>query len=160
MSTENRPQFKLNVGPEYFSVSNSEQVEALEWYREQLNNLPEMKVESFPVTGAGGWEAKLTPEAEVEAVTGRHFTIEGRRVTTPTFLWNQPIIVQRSEEFINKVGETDKISGIVLLLTDPRDRIFVSVVQEPGIQAQAVEGKKSTQLFVRHFKEALRSFSN
>jgi len=142
MTQENKPEFRLNVVPEVSRVVGVEQKEAIDWYTEQLRNLPEMKVGSFPVTGAGGWEAKLTPEGQVEAVTGRHFTIEGRKVTTPTFGWNQPIIVQRSEELITNEGEIDRISGIVLLLEDIHGRIFVSVAQEPGIKAQIFEGKE------------------
>lgn len=142
MTAEKRPEFRLNVVSEVSRVVDAKQKEARDWYTEQLRSLPEMRVEPFAVTGAGGWEAKLTPEGQVEAVTGRYFAIEGRRVTTSTSPWNQPIIVQRSEEFINKEGETDRISGIVLLLTDPSSRVFVSVAQEPCIKVQVIEGKE------------------
>ncbi|MEK7533951.1 MAG: hypothetical protein AAB600_01300 [Patescibacteria group bacterium] len=142
MTAESRPELRLNVVSEVSSVVDAEQREAVDWYNEQLRNLPEMKVEPFNLTGAGGWEAKFTPEGQVEAVTGRHFDIEGRKVTTPNFGWNQPVIVQRSEELITNEGEIDRISGIVLLLENPRGQIFVSVAQEPGIKAQTVEGKE------------------
>lgn len=142
MMPENKPQFRLNVVSERSISIGVEEREARDWFNEQLKNLPEMKVESFPVTGEGGWEAKLTPEGDVEAITGGHFTIEGKKITTLTLPWNQPVIVQRSEEYVNNEGEVDRISGIVLLLTDPESRVFVSVAQEPGIKAQTVEGKE------------------
>lgn len=141
MSAENRPPFKLNVEPE-FSVTDLEQAEAVNWYNEQLKNLPEMEIEPFSVTGAGGWEVNLTPENQVESIKGRHFDIVGRKITTPSFGWNQPIIVQRSEELTTTEGKIDRISGIVLLLEDTQGRIFVSVAQEPGIKAQVIEGKE------------------
>ena len=144
MAAENRPEFRLFVVPEVRSFVTAEQREAVRWYDEQLRNLPEMRVEPFAVTGAGGWEAKLTPEGQVEAVTGRHFTIEGRKITAPNFGWNQPIIVQRSEELLSNKGEIDRISGIALLLIDlrPQVRFFVQITQEPGVKAQIVEGKE------------------
>lgn len=142
MSAENRSQFRLNVVLEPSRVVGAEQVEARDWYDEQIRNLPEMKVESFPVTGAGGWEVNLTPENQVESIGGRHFDIVGIKITTPSSPWNQPIIVQRSEELVTNEGEVDRISGIVLLLEDIHGRIFVSVAQEPGIKAQIVEGKE------------------
>lgn len=43
---------------------------------------------------------------------------------------------------VGKEGEVDRISGIVLLLTNPEGEIFVGVVQEPGIKAQTVNGKE------------------
>lgn len=142
MTAENRPPFRLNVESESFSVVDLEHAEAVQWYTEQLKNLPEMKVEAFNVTGAGGWGVKLTTENQVEWIRGRHFDIVGKKISTPNSGWNQPIIVQRSEEFTTSEGEVDKISGIVLLLTDPWDRVFVSVTQEPGIKAQIIEGKE------------------
>lgn len=142
MTSENKPQFRLNVLSEFPSVLNREQTDALGWYNEQLNNLPEMKVEDFSVTGAGGWEVNLTPDNQVESIKGRHFDIVGRKISTPSFGWNQPIIVQRSEELITNEGEIDRISGIVLLLEDTEGRIFVSVAQEPGVRAQIVDGKE------------------
>lgn len=142
MTAENRPQFRLNVEPEVSSDVDAEQREAADWYNEQLRNLSEMRVEEFNVTGEGGWEANLTPENQVESVRGRHFDIVGRKISTPSFGWNQPLIVQRSEVLITEGGEVDRISGIVLLLEDPRGRIFVSVAQEPGVKAKLVEGKE------------------
>lgn len=142
MIAENKPEFRLNVVSEASRVMRAEQIEVREWYNEQLRKLPEMRVEPFAVTGAGGWEAKLTPENQVESIGGRHFEIVGRKITTSISPWNQPIIVQRSEELITNEGENDRISGIVLLLEDIHGRIFVSVAQEPGIKAQIVEGKE------------------
>lgn len=142
MTAENRPQFRLNVVPESPAVLDREQGEALNWYNEQVRNLPEMKAEPFAVTGAGGWEVKLTAENQVESITGRHFDIVGRKISMPSSEWNQPIIVQRSEELITNKGEIDKISGIVLLLVDTGGRIFASVAQEPGIKAKIIEGKE------------------
>lgn len=141
MTAERSPGFRLNVVSEASREVDVEQKDARDWYTEQLRNLPEMRVDPFAVTGAGGWEAKLTPDGEVEAINGRHFTIEGRKVTS-TNAWKQPIMVQRSEEYVNNEGEVDRISGIVLLLTDPSSRVFVSVAQEPGIKAQTIEGKE------------------
>lgn len=141
MTAEDGPSFKLNV-TEVPSVMDAEQQEARNWYNEQISRLPEMKVERFATTGEGGWEARLTPENQVESIRGRHFNIEGRKVTTSTFGWNQPLIIQRSEELTNERGEVDKISGIVLLLTNPEGKIFVGVVQEPGIKEQTVNGKE------------------
>lgn len=141
MTMEKRPEFRLNVVSEASRVMGAEQVEARDWYKEQLNTLPEMRVEKFAVTGEGGWEGRVTSEGKVESITGRHFDIEGRKVIT-NFTWNQPVIVQRSEEFIDSEGKANKISGMVLLLEDPNGRVFVSVGQEPGVEAQVVNGRE------------------
>lgn len=144
MTTEQRggqPQFRLNI-KETPSVIDTEQREALDWYVEKVNNLPGMRVEEFPVTGEGGWEARISPDGKVQSIEGRHFSIKGRKVIAPTFGWNQPMVIQRSEEYIDTEGKRGRVSGMVLLLIDPNDNIFVSVSEEPGIAPQTVVEKE------------------
>src|SRR5579872_4423604 len=64
------------------------------------------------------------------------------------FSWNQPFMVQGAKNVETTNGETIPVSGMVFLLVDPKDRVFLSVEQEPGARDMSV-GEKVLKPIVR-----------
>ncbi|MBF8250307.1 MAG: hypothetical protein HW400_908 [Candidatus Levybacteria bacterium] len=158
------PNFRLNIvsrGKE--TDVTPEQRVAINWYEFKAARLPQMKIEKSTVTGLGGWEVQLTKENQVELISGKHFSIEGIKVSTPSNFWNQPLMIQRSEKVVTDKGEIERISGIVLIITDPKGRIFVEVGQEPGVKSQTGRGNEVHPIVRTPFQssvEKMRQLSN
>lgn len=136
MSEAPRPtpaELKLNIQRTPESSPDPDIQAAIAWYKEKLAGLPEMKVEDAPVTDGEKWKAELK-DGQIEAVRGTHFAVEGRRVSLPTFSWNQPMIEQARE---------NGISGIILLVKNIDGKYLMTVAQEPGANKVAVNGKET-----------------
>src|SRR5215469_6639977 len=122
-------QFVVLKPPE--QVDDPEILDAVTWYKEKLGELPEMRVTKSPITDGINWTEKRE-EDKLDEVNSGFFSAEGLDVQKGTFNWHQMMLRQRSEELIAQDGQTEEISGVVLLLRDPEGKVFIIVDQEPG----------------------------
>lgn len=127
------------VSTEKFS-QNPEVRGVFEWFKERVRALPEMKVSMSPITDGDKWKGELTPGGQVKEIRGAQFSIEGIDVAS-RFSWHQPILVQNTEKAQTQDGEIE-LSGIVLLLKNSKEEIFLTVEQEPAADAQIADGKE------------------
>lgn len=132
---------RLNIRNKETVSANSEIQEVRKWYQERLRELPEFKVTEAPITDGEKWTHALTPEGQLDKVVGAHFGVIGAHIES-TFSWNQPLVRQRTETAYSLEGDEIKISGIVLLVKDPQNKVLLTVAQEPGVDRVDVEGKE------------------
>lgn len=117
------------------------------WYKEQCRQLPEMKVTAAPLTDGTSWKASKAPNGEVEKINNTFFSVEGIDVSTPALSWHQGALVQRTELLPTKQSEKTPVSGVVIMLTNPKNETFVTVTQEPlvPVQYRGQNGEFSTR---------------
>lgn len=106
------------------------------WYKEQCAALPEMKISKAPLSDGASWKATHAPNGEVDKIVNPFFSLEGVRVETPAQNWNQAAVTQRSEHLPTREGEKIPVSGVVMMVTSPHGETFVTLTQEPLVQAQ------------------------
>lgn len=106
------------------------------WVKEQAAKLPEMKVTKAPLTDNKSWKANLTPDQQVDSVTSPFFSLEGIQVDSQPLSWHQGAVIQRSEFLPTKSGEKTEVSGVVVLLKNPKGETLVTMAQEPLSPAQ------------------------
>lgn len=103
------------------------------WLSERIRTLPEMQVAKSPLTNEK-WKAQMAEGGEVEQINGSFFTVEGVRVQTPKFSWDQPSVQQTGTilELSTPDGAISaQVSGIVGVIKDNEGNILVTVGQEP-----------------------------
>lgn len=106
------------------------------WLKEQVMKLPEMKVNKTSLTDNKSWKANLTPDQRVDSVTSPFFSLEGVQVDSQPLSWHQGAVIQRSEFLPTKSGEKTEVSGVVIMLTNPKNETLITLSQEPLTAAQ------------------------
>jgi len=132
--------FVLNVKKTPESSSDPEIQAALDWYHERLRLLPELKVTDFFVTDGEKWRGTITPEGQVQDVQGAQFAVKGLKAELSNFSWNQPYIAQGYELAEDTDGEEIKVSGIVIIVTDPEGKVLLSAANEPKAKEKIIDG--------------------
>ena len=123
----------------------SEAQEAIDWYMEQLRTLPEIHTEVVPATDGSAWIGTITPEGQVEKIEnakGGFFSIEGRRIKRGSFEWTQPALIQSGEWIKTKSGEKRFAIALVLMVTDPEGKVFLTVGDESLAPTMDLDGKQ------------------
>jgi len=115
------------------------------WLKEQVAKMPEMKVTKANLTDNKSWKATLTPDQQVDSVTSPFFSLEGVQVDSQPHSWHQGAVIQRSEFLPTKSGEKTEISGVVILLKNPKGETFVTLAQEPLAPALYKTGQGELQ---------------
>lgn len=128
----NGQEFSLNIVRTPDVSADPEIQVALDWYKERLGLLPEMRVEKAPVTDGDKWKGEIK-DGQVEGISGAQFTIEGRDVSS-IFSWRQPIINQSRD---------NGISGIIILARNKEGKYFMTVAQEPAANKVEIKGKET-----------------
>lgn len=122
---------------------NPERLDLITWYRERLEDLPEIIVETVNATDGTSWKAVLEGE-QIREISGAFFVVRGSLVTkraldgSVTQQWNQPGIHQTETELILPTREGDlkvKTSGFVGILRDEYANVLVTLAQEPYARA-------------------------
>lgn len=118
------------------------------WLKEQIRTLPEMSVAKSPLSNKETWRTRMAPDGKtVDSVSSAFFSIEGIDVATDKLSWHQGAIIQRNDFLPTKSGEKTEVSGVVILLTNPKGETFVTVSQEPlaPTQYRATDGSLSAR---------------
>jgi len=89
-------------------------------------------VQKWQDVNKSGWFAKLT---------GAFFQLPIVKVIS-AFSWVQPIIKAKTKEFEDQDGNKIAISGLVVSLVDSMDRTIFRMANEPGAQAEIIDGKE------------------
>lgn len=141
----------LEQGAFVFNVRNlvepltprtKEAQQAIDWYMQELGKLPEITSELASVTDGQKWVRTLTSEGEIEKIEGAQFSIEGRKIKKGSLEWNQPILVQKGEWIETKTGEKRYVIAVVLMITDSKDRVLLTVDQEPAAPIMKLDDKE------------------
>lgn len=105
-----------------------------QWVTESVTRLPEMDVREVPLTN-DKWQAELTEvPGQIRRIRGAFFTIDGARITTPAFSWDQPGIQQTTNVVELPTPEgmiSADVSGIVGVIQDTKGRVLLTMGQEP-----------------------------
>jgi len=89
-------------------------------------------VQKWQNVNKNGWFANLT---------GAFFQLSIIKVVS-AFSWIQPLIKAKTEEFEDQDGNKIAVSGLVINLIDELDRTIFRMNNEPGAQAEIIDGKE------------------
>lgn len=124
------------------------------WFQKEIARLPEMKVTKAPLTDGKDWKKAMLPNGEIDKVSNRFFSIEGIDVQSHPLSWHQGAIIQRSEHVPTVSGEKTEVSGMVILIENPKGETFVTVAQEPLANAvYSTPDKKMSVKWIPQGKE-------
>lgn len=120
------------------NLKNNPETQAVySWFTERVSALPEMKTEEAPLTDGEQWTHTKTETSEIQRISSKFFSIEGRSIQTPSFSWNQPGIIAE-ETPINLPAEQNveemDVSGFVGVIRDSEGNVLLTVGQEPLAQ--------------------------
>lgn len=130
-----KPAFTAAVLPVAEYAKNPEYAAVFSWFFKEVGRLPEMKVNRSPLTNGKDWKATIGKKGEVDKITSPFFSLEGVDVSSTPLSWHQGAVIQRTEVLPTKSGEKTEVSGIIILLQNPKGETLVTVAQEPLMPA-------------------------
>lgn len=114
-------------------------------YRRELEALPEMTVEPYPLTDGEAWRTEGVEGQAIQKITSPRgfFNLVGIKITKPPkgefkgFGWTQPLMDQAIDSIeVETPQGTRELNGFVSIVTDTKGRVFLTLGQEPAARTK------------------------